>query len=68
LERKVSTKKKILPVFRLYASLPRTSLLQGTASTGANRPKQLFILRVAGTETTVNKPDCNESPQRSEDL
>jgi hypothetical protein len=28
---------KFLPVLRLYASLPRASLLQGTASTGANR-------------------------------
>jgi len=26
---------KLLPVFRLYASLPRTSLLQGNTTTGA---------------------------------
>jgi hypothetical protein len=30
---------QFLPVFCFYASLPRTSLLQGNTSTGANGPK-----------------------------
>ncbi|WP_230146699.1 hypothetical protein [Pedobacter sp. Bi126] len=47
-----------LPVFRFYASLPRTSLLQGNASTGAIGPKQYFIFVVAGcAQTLVPKPD-----------
>ncbi len=36
------------PFFHFYASLPRTSLLQGNASTGAKWLRQLFILGVAG--------------------
>jgi hypothetical protein len=39
---------KLLPVLRFYASLPRTSLLQGIASTGAKWLEQLFIFEVAG--------------------
>jgi len=39
--------KKFLPVFRLYASLPRASLLQGNASTGARWPQQYFICTAA---------------------
>ncbi|CAH0153876.1 hypothetical protein SRABI27_00591 [Pedobacter sp. Bi27] len=31
--------KKFLPVLRFYASLPRTSLLQGNAATGAKQAR-----------------------------
>jgi len=39
--------KKFLPVFRFYASLPRTSLLQGIAATGAIWLQQPFICWIA---------------------
>jgi len=44
-------KRKFPPVFRFYASLPRASLLQVNASTGAKQLRQFFIFRVAGCTT-----------------
>jgi len=53
---------KCVPVLRLYASLPRTSLLQGIGSTGASWPRQHFIFAIAVCRKLVNKPDCNGKP------
>ncbi|MBO9674027.1 MAG: hypothetical protein J7577_11325 [Sphingobacteriaceae bacterium] len=48
---------KFLPVFRLYASQTRTSLLQSNAATGAKWPMQYFIfLALQGAQTFVPKP------------
>jgi hypothetical protein len=59
---------KFLPVFCFYASLPRTSLLQGNASTGARGPKQHFIFRAAGcTDPLFLNPIERNSPERSEE-
>jgi len=46
-----------LPVLHLYASLPRTSLLQGNATTGAKGPHSISFVRLHGEETPVPKPD-----------
>ena len=53
---------KFPPVFCLYASLPRTSLLQGNASAGAKQLRQHFIFMVAGAQPVAYKPDCNAKP------
>ncbi|WP_230145184.1 MULTISPECIES: hypothetical protein [unclassified Pedobacter] len=62
LERNTCAKHLASPVLRLYASPPRTSLLQGTASTGARWPRQYSIFEVAGAPTlflTLNRIDCH---------
>jgi len=49
-----------VPVFCLYASLPRTSLLQGAAATGAKWLKRILFVGLQGAETFVAKPDKAE--------
>ncbi|MBT2560032.1 hypothetical protein J7E50_19095 [Pedobacter sp. ISL-68] len=53
---------KFLPVLRFYASLPRTSLLQGNTSTGAIDEGSISFVGLQDAETLVPKPDCNVKP------
>ncbi|NII83634.1 MULTISPECIES: hypothetical protein [unclassified Pedobacter] len=49
-----------VPVFRFYASLRRTSLLQGNAAPAAKGP---VATSIGVDEETVNyKPDCSGKP------
>ncbi|MBT2561867.1 hypothetical protein J7E50_20075 [Pedobacter sp. ISL-68] len=45
-----------LPVLRFYASLPRSSLLQGNASTGAKWQKSFSFLGLQGAQTLFLNP------------
>ncbi len=59
---------KFLPVFRFYASPPRTSLLQGNATTGARWAKNSIpFLRLQVAEPLFINLIERNSPQRSED-
>ncbi|NII85658.1 hypothetical protein [Pedobacter sp. SG918] len=47
---------KFLPVLRLYASLPRTSLLQGIAQPGLDGHSSISFVGLQGAQTSVSKP------------
>lgn len=57
---------QFLPVFHFYASLPRTSLFQCNASTGAKWPQQYSFAGLLRAPTFVSKPDSSGSGPSSE--
>jgi hypothetical protein len=65
LERNACSKHSFLPVLCFYASLPRTSLLQGNTHPGLNGQDSFSFLRLQGAQTSVPKPHWNEHPDLS---
>jgi len=59
LERHACPKQEVS--LRFYASLPRASLLQGNAATGARWPNSFSFLRLQGAQTLAPKPDSSDS-------
>ena len=56
---------KCVPVLRLYALLPRTSLLQGIASTGANWPHSISFFGLQGVKPLFLNPTIARAPDLS---